>query len=397
MITLVPAFISKSIGSARLLGAAIFLLVINLALSACGFFVKTDPLHLPCQHTWEWWRTTEYARQAVAPDVVLLGSSLIQIPTYSCEADFINKDIDVATYFRSQYLEDALKRAKVGSFSCFNFSLPGAMVSDNYMLERAVLVGAKKPKMIVLGMTLRDFVDRHCPCAASTVSFRYFQRFFNIDDIVAISMPEFWQRCEYVGGKVLFIVGRRLEVQAASAAMISDAVKRVFGAPDGPNPMDKFLSDINVGLVATRFSHPDQEAFIIHPREKYLFEDNSKEYRSRFGQGNKKLFGYEQQFLDRLLQLAAENKIAVVVANMPLTPQNMQLMPAGYYGNYVEGTKKACTKYGALYVDLNDGSFSQEDFRDTAHMNAEGGRKLLERVANAVAAERNIRSALVSK
>src|ERR1700744_4575274 len=100
-----PSYVFKSISTARLFGAGIFLLCFSFLLSVCIPLSYSDPLHLPCPHTWEWWRTTEYAAQPSAPDVVLLGSSLIQIPAFSAEADFLNQTLDVATYSRSCYLE----------------------------------------------------------------------------------------------------------------------------------------------------------------------------------------------------------------------------------------------------------------------------------------------------
>jgi hypothetical protein len=64
---------------------------------------------------------------------------------------------------------------------------------------------------------------------------------------------------------------------------------------------------------------------------------------------------------------------------MPLTPVNMTLMPVGYYDRYLQTVKNAIEQYGCAYLNLNDGQkFTSADFRDTAHMNADGGKKLID-------------------
>ncbi len=71
---------------------------------------------------------------------------------------------------------------------------------------------------------------------------------------------------------------------------------------------------------------------------------------------------------------------------MPLTAVNRALLPPVFWSNYQSELQEACAKTGAYYLDLSaDSNFNQTDFVDTVHLNASGGRKLVERLAQTVA------------
>jgi lysophospholipase L1-like esterase len=148
--------------------------------------------------------------------------------------------------------------------------------------------------------------------------------------------------------------------------------------------------------VVTRLSKAEARAFVIKPHDPWLYENNADEYRKRFAGGNDELFKCQTQFLDRFLSLAQRQGIRVVIVNMPLTDANMSLMPPGSYARYSAVVQQACATYGADLLDLNQGGsgFTTQDFKDTAHMNAEGGKKFLDKIAQRLAASARLRLAL---
>jgi hypothetical protein len=265
---------------------------------------------------------------------------------------------------------------------CFNFALPGGMISDDYMIFRALIHNEErtrqKPKLIVIGITLRDFLESHVASASSTNTFHYFRHFFNIDDIADISMPEFWQKFDYWQGKFLYIVGKRLDLQVAFDDEIKKAVLAIWG--------QSFEKAVDAPVLTANVAHnlkteAEPGDYPLVPREKFLYEDNSAEYKKRFSHPSDKLFRTQTEFLSKLLSQAKADNIRVLLVNMPLTPVNMNLMPAGYYNRYLETVKNATQQYGCAYLNLNDGrTFTDVDFRDTAHMNADGGKKLIDAV-----------------
>jgi hypothetical protein len=92
--------------------------------------------------------------------------------------------------------------------------------------------------------------------------------------------------------------------------------------------------------------------------------------------------------------MAKQDGIKVLIVNMPLTKTNMALMPEGYYQEYLQVLQTTNDRYHCQLLDLNnDKSFETADFRDTAHMNASGGRKLIDRIVDRIS-EQPMRTAL---
>ncbi len=61
-------------------------------------------------------------------------------------------------------------------------------------------------------------------------------------------------------------------------------------------------------------------------------------------------------------------------------------MPAGSYQEYLQSLASVSDRYGAPLLDLNSsGKFSDSDFSDTCHMQASGGKKLLDLVSGEIA------------
>ena len=139
-------------------------------------------------------------------------------------------------------------------------------------------------------------------------------------------------------------------------------------------------------VAAQLRSVAEEGDFILKPRDFLPYEDNTKEYQRRFKSQNSELFAAETKFLDMLLTLADRENIKVVIANMPLMPVNMSLMPAGAYKRYMDVVAREVTTHHCAFVDLNDQKqFVGSDFRDTAHMNSNGGKKFVDAIVNAIA------------
>jgi len=381
---------------AKFLWAATALLLINFAFLLADPIKNSDPINLPSAHTWEWWRTRSYLSEKRAPDVVLLGSSLVMIPVSVFDADFLNKEIDAAKHYEANYLEDRLVSIfKIPTPLCINFGLPGGMVSDDYMVARALFRGNQKPKVIVIGLTLRDFIEGHVMYPAMTTTFKYYQHFFDTSDLVAISMPQWWQRFEYYFGKTFAISGQRLELQLATSDALRNALRPIMSVNSKPTPVDSLKLNHN---LATKLRPVVEEGeYILHPNCPLPFDDNSKEYKTRFKSPNEAVFQNECKFLDRLLTYAESNNIKVLIANMPLTPANMALMPPGSYGKYMGAVDAAVKKHGCAYIELNDqNQFLQSDFMDTAHMNAGGGRKYIDAVVAAIEADEKLSAPFIA-
>lgn len=371
---------------ATLFGIVLFF-VFNFVLLLWQPLSKVKPESLPSAHTWTYWASKEFLSQAHHSDVVICGSSVMMHPIARVEAEHSNKNVDYVLNHQSSYLADTLESSlDLKDLHCFSFALPGSMVSDDYMVVRSLLLGKNKPEVIVLGLTLRDFIDSGVTCPGATPPFRYLKRFTDIDDFVDLAMPQIWQRFDYFLGKFVYFNGKKMDLQT----LLSDDAKRAL------EPIfKKYFADCRLVEMDPSRNTPanlrgemEPGMMIVGPHEQARYDDNTAEYRKRYKRNDPKMFEIQSKFLERLLSEAAKNAVPVVMVNVPVTEQNHRLMPAGAYEKYLSRVRELATKYGVDFIDPSDKvKFEQADFYDSVHMNADGGRKLLDQFAAAICAD----------
>jgi len=360
---------------------ALLILLINAALLCWQPFARVDPKKMPATHTWTWWAVQEYLGTNPTPPVVLIGSSLIMHSLSRQDADFLNQDLDYVRHHRSIYLESLFKR-KFGAdnAACFNFSLPGDLVSDNYMIVRTILTGEHKPQYVVMALSLRDFIDNAVNCPATTPPFRYLKRFTDISDIANLAMPKIWQQFDFRFGQVFYLWERKLDLQVLAEEWAKTLFRPWSQKAAAPSLLNNL--DYRHHVPANLHSEVEEGMAIVKAHQPVTYDPNYADYKRRCGKANQPMFAIQAEFLRKALQICKERGIKVVVLNMPLTPENLALMPPGSYEQYLNTVRDCSAAQGFPFEDLNsDKRFGHSDFYDTAHMNASGGKKLAEAIS----------------
>jgi hypothetical protein len=376
--------------------ALLLFVFINIALSAIKPNLQVKPTELPVRLSWEWWRTKSYLSEPKAPDVVLMGSSLMMIPTSLVEADFLNRNIDAVKHPHSAFLEKKLLDAGAQrNISCFNFALPGAMISDQYLTAHSLFSDDHAPKVMLLGLTLRDFIDSGVDSATSTPTYQFFRHFEKTNDVKHLLTVSPQAAAEAFYNNINYLADKRLELQAYFAKPINRAGQTALvGIPVNSNfdvkePQEKGDGNILGNATVT------EGTFILPPHKVLPWKDNTREYKKRFASANEKLFANQVEFFDKLLADAKANHVKVVVVNMPLTTKNVSLMPNGMYERYMHEMVKRAEHGDISLMDLNSQwVFKDSDFQDTAHLNAGGAAKFMELVAMSLAKNESVREAL---
>jgi hypothetical protein len=382
--------------------ALVLVVAVNVALAVWNPLGKYAPERLPTEHSWIWWASQDFLGQKETPAVVILGSSLLQNPLQEQDATFLNRETDSVLDHRSMYLESLLDKQLSGvsqkNIGCFNFAVPGSLMSDNYMVLRTMLNGDRKPKVVVLGLALRDFIDNQVTCAAATPSFKYLSRYTDVSDLVDLAMPNIWQRGEYWLNRRVYLIGKKFDMQAAlsqAASKMQRGGSRV-GASSSADILDCRLNafDMSCYVPGVR-SDVERHVWMTKPNAEHVFLDNSAEYRRRYRSTNKALFECQKAFLERFCELASASNIRVVIVNMPVTTEHAKLMPAGSYSDYMNCLKAMSARYQAPMLDLNNcGKFTIDDFADTCHMQGRGGKKLLDLIAEELSQDAAIAQAI---
>lgn len=333
--------------------------------------------------SFEWWRIKSYLNRERAPDVVLLGSSLIMYSLFMTDADQTGQDIDCVTHSSSDYMTQKLAELGVNS-ECFNFGLPGGMVSDDYMIAKALFKSENKPSSVVLALSLRDFIDNRVPSPAATPSFQLLKPFVPLDDLLSIAYPEPMQQLKYVAQRAVCLWGRKVDAKSAFDGGMEHIVHEFQYIAFGDNI---YARDLDATVMIPEDSLPpgSRKGLVFKPNKGFPFIDNTRSYQYAYRTANESMFNAQSAFLTKLLRLLNEQNISVTVVNMPVPKENMKIMPPGSYGRYLSAVKKATAEFKVPLVDLNDGkSFLLTDYYDFAHLNGRGGKKFVDKIVSRV-------------
>jgi len=333
--------------------------------------------------SWVWWNVRDFNELKSAPDIVLLGSSLMMAPLHGGDAAHLNLPQNVAFHHHSQLLEDLLKEKFGRTYRTFAFALGGEMVSDAYVIAHTLLKDDRKPKVIIYGIAPRDFMDSALPSASSTEIFKYMDRVGDLSEIDKESAGSPWEQGEKRLSKVSFTYRHRPDFLYVQHRWAKELFRKLLGYEE----LDQVRSPLHVRKQAFLELPEDfgpTSLFVTPPpviAEPY--KANLEEYKFRYRKLNLKQFNSQLAFLERLLAMAEDDDTRVVIINMPLTTDNVALMPAGFYQSYLEQVNGIVKKHQALFLDLNDPTlFPQKYFTDSVHLNGRGGQHFFEVLAD---------------
>lgn len=304
------------------------------------------------------------------PTTVLLGSSLVMAPVWTCDKTHFNDDDPPTMHHQSRWLEQLLKEKGLADERVVSLALAGEVVSDAYIITDKLLSGDKKPDAIVFGVAPRDLMDDTLSAEALTP---VFQRLVGIEDltrIAGLSFSTLQEKGDFVFGRILSLYALRGRLQTVPVAQYKRMLVKVIGEGNETKPAAKSLAD----------------GFMMHKDRNWVWQKSKEEYKERYKCFSQTQFEKQRMYLDALLKLAQERDIKMILVNMPLSSDNLSLLPEGLYDSYLTTIRNAAKLHGATLVDLsNDGSYVDEHFYDTVHLNPIGGERFIQQVSEAVA------------
>lgn len=308
-------------------------------------------------------------KQAPRQDVVLLGSSLMMTPIWAQDLRDFPGTGDVYHHHKAL----ALQRLLPGdSRQIFNFALPGAMVSDQYLLLSKLLKDNHKPRVVVYGLAPRDFMDDLLTGETRTP---IFQSLSDLSDLLSYHdlYLETWnEKGDFAMNNMLFFYGKRCRYQDKLKNVIAKTYNQV--APASGQTEDANQSDGALDLGQSLYGN--REA---------VWNKSKTEYAARYRRFNRAQFAKQKLFLSHLLDTAASRGIKMVLLDMPLTADNIALMPPGFYSEYKRSLSELSQKHHATVIDTSKlTSFNDDSFLDTVHLNASGGQNLAALIAASV-------------
>lgn len=390
-----PAKLSRQVITSCFVVAALAFLVVNLVVGKtvgasegriCRELFSEKEYHQPGYGSWAWWLTKEYVDAKTPADVVVLGSSQINTAVLATDAHESQQVIDTLTHREINSLEKRLnKTVGDGHLKVFNAAIAGAVASDYYMVAKALFGGYSKPKLVVIGVSPRDFIDNELPVASATAPFHYYSQFVDTGKMTQLAYPDPIARLN------------------AQLAMTFDKL-----------PLRQVHSIIDTYLLGQKKDEPKKHsesallaavsnaAQVVKPGEWMIpanmppiYVDNSYEYVKRYRDPNPPNYPIQLAFFDELLSWLAKENVKVLVVGMPTRPENRQLLPPAFWSTYRLTLNNLCQRNGAYFIDVSHcNDFEKCDFVDTVHMNASGGAKILDVFAEGIVKRQDLLAAI---
>lgn len=364
--------------------ALLAFLAINLALAGNGQTASGESKKDAIQKSLAQATSVLETRAGTEP-VVLIGSSLILAPLWSVDVADGAFFKDCMQHHTSSHLEKLVDRPVV------SLATAGQFVSDTYLITEKLLNGKQRPSVLIYGVAPRDFMDDTTGGLAMTSVFDSLVETKDFSKIDKLFFNNFDERGDFVLNRSVFLYRKRGRYQAKvqdfaakfedkmlAQLPVSNQAGSVTGASTDANT--KPASSANLATNADPLAN-----FLLGGDRDAVWKQSIEEYAKRYKHFNAKQFDKQKECFRALTALCAERKIKLCVVAMPLTDDNLKLMPPGLYQRYISFVKEATKEAAVPFLDLQSAkAYDESNFYDTVHLNSKGGEKFLSTVSNLV-------------
>ena len=373
------------------------LLLFCLGNFALSFYnpIEFDPYKFTYKG-WTWWGFNEMKKTNFVHNVALLGSSLMVSAVAGVDANYLNKTLDLSQYHRAKYLDDNLITRFGGDFRSLNLSIPGQMPSDAYMTLKAMVATSNRPDIVVYGIAPRDFIDSTMSSAADTEAFRFLRRIVNIDDVASHVFRTPIARLEWFINRTFYISEHAADFQL----MCKENTERVMeDLVPRPRTGTEFTWWDRIKLVPSYLPGEIREKAVMTgpiseaaARKRWI--NNAPEYLERYKHTDKHVYQTQFWFLQQIAKFCKKERIELVLVNMPITTYNIHLLSPPRYIKYLGDVHVFALNNNVAFYDMcTPSNYSQQDFHDSVHLNAYGGRKFFDQLVNIISLSGRTRQA----
>lgn len=329
---------------------------------------------------WSWWLARKWLQQPAAPDVVLFGSSQMGSAMVSADAKHLYEVVDALTHRRAVTLEDELKNRFGHRVNVFSLASPGAMCSDAFMASSALFKDGMKPKLVVIGVSPRDFIDNTMPYPAATEPYKFYSQFVDPGPLTKHSYDGAFAWLQY-------------SMESLPCKKLGAFIQTSMTSPTTPGDIKGKPNTALAAIMGGGDAVPGKWRVpaVIPP----MWADNTKEYKLRFRNPHPQVYVAEKAYFEAFLSKMQREGVAVLVVGMPSLAMNRALLPDSFWNEFRRHLSVTTQAHGAEWLDLTDSAvFQKSDFLDTVHLNAQGGEKLFSTVAAQIHDRDHLSSAL---
>lgn len=361
-----------------------------------SWFAAANPLTTApianLQRTEPFLTAREYRHLDTAPDVVLLGSSVMVSPVLQAEAMRLQTPIERMHHRRSDEMAQALSALGLGDCRVFNFAVGGCMASDAYWITKNVLLerGREKPRAIVYGVAPRDIQDNIMQQTGIPAT-ESFQCLATVDDALRVKNTlgiNWTKRLELIFGRISSLWRSRSDL----VALANLRGKKLLEATLPWVAFEKRLANGSVKVTRGGMFREEAcgEPMVVpgYGLEHISTELTDQQYQFRYNPLSQRMNELQLGYLEKLIALCRQQQVTLIIVNMPLSERNHKLMPPPLYPLFVQRVASACRQAQVEFVDLGTTNrYTKDDnFVDGVHLSCERSRPFLKFLATRLSA-----------
>ena len=374
------------------LSALVIFVIVNLLLTPycvrkIDVLTKLDVLsshyEIMKKGPWSWWLSRAFFLMQPV-DIVLMGDSQVNAAVFQADAIGDKRELDCAVDREALTLEHLLELCGSRKSKVVNLAMGGAMISDQYLICQALLA-RHVPKLVIIGISPRCFLDNALSAASATEPFHFFTPYVDLGPLAHFAFSD---PCSEISWHLRnFVPLLKVHEQICQYLSKLDDFRRyskvslrVNGAGDKPEESAKLMQAIyassdNIGLGQFKIGTTPIQGF----------SDNTKEYQHRYKNADVPLYATQRQFFEAYLSSLKNLGIKTIVVNMPCLKTNQVLLPEKFWFDYRHRTAKQCAEHGATWVDLSDNTdFTKNHFFDNVHVNPLGAKLLMDKITMSI-------------
>ena len=221
----------------------------------------------------------------------------------------------------------------------YNLQLP----SDAWIVLNRFLIPATSG-CIIYCVTPRDFYDNDAPAVTNTTTFKRL-----------VSLTDWFDS----------VAGLHLSPKQMAVSLFCKVL-----------PLYETRSRFQIRLMETyRAVVPERGA-----QAEDQWTRSMHEYAWRYKNIDEKYLTYQMECFRQNIQFCRRQGYSVLVVNLPLSRDNLGLLPQGFYRRYRETLQTLVQRSDARFADLSDMVLSRNDFTDCAHLSPPGGKKVFSEI-----------------
>lgn len=317
------------------------------------------------------------------PAILILGSSQMLFPAVRCDEDVQHKRHRYDSWFIRHCINGSLDpiyfgqvlRSKKGTpVSVVNLAVQGSIVSDQLLLLQRAIERGKTPQVVFLELAPRALLDNMHKRTTATPIHQVLADFSAVPELFkngAINKEAVTQAPGYFWYFYKVKADYRTLIVNLTAALLN-------------RPLNNW--EVSQGIrhkVSDNLINPEMAWQVDYqPPQKY---HDLAMYDAIYNPPDPAFWQKEENDLRSLLALASRHGIRIIIVDMPETAKNLALLSPVYNAKYralIDSLEKQNLPVMRLH---QSGLFNEADFEDSAHLNADGGRKLFNVMAEKAA------------